>query len=266
MSFDEHEAAGGTPIECYRFGSGAQTLRYTSAEVSITLPALGTFVPASIVRDALAYNPEDVSGLLKLTVPRLFPPIAGFQAYAPNARIPVVLLQAHRGDEASWIVPFRGRITAVIWDGGLATVECSSISQDFARRIPRLSYQRQCNLELYGERCGVARLRTQFEQYASVIEVNGLDLVATEFSMHPTGWFNGGWVDWGGERRFITDHAANVVTLVSAIPGLAVGSRVIVYAGCDHTEATCKDKFNNLDNHLGFARVPWRDPHVYRVT
>jgi len=36
-------------------------------------------------------------------------------------------------------------------------------------------------------------------------------------------------------------------------------------ARCDHLEITCRDKFDNLVNHLGWSRLPGRNPFVGRI-
>jgi hypothetical protein len=266
MTFAEQEAAGGNPVECYVFGSGAAIWYYTSAELEITLPAWPSnpFVPAPIIREAIDQSSEDASGSMHLTVPRTFPPIAAFIPYAPANRISVLMAQAHRGHEVDYITPFRGRILSVAWEDSLAKVECCGIGHELQRGIPRLGYYRQCNLALYSTVCSVEA--ALFRQEITVIEVNGADIVATGFSLHPDGWFNAGWIEWGDQKRFIVNHVANTVTLMNPFPGLSGGGGLVAYAGCNHTEADCKDKFDNLANHLGFANVPWRDPHLQRIT
>ena len=45
-----------------------------------------------------------------------------------------------------------------------------------------------------------------------------------------------------------------------------VGKQVIVYAGCDKTPQTCKNKFNNLQNFRGFPYIPVKNPVIWGVT
>ena len=39
-----------------------------------------------------------------------------------------------------------------------------------------------------------------------------------------------------------------------------VGTSVEVFAGCDHSLATCKAQYDNVANYGGFAFVPLRNP------
>jgi hypothetical protein len=230
-TFAEQEAAGGNPVECYVFGWATRHWYYTSSEMPITLPAWpnNPFMPAPIIREAIDQSSEDASGSMRLTVPRTFPAIASFIPYAPANRISVILARAHRGHEADFITPFRGRILSVTWDDSLAKVECCGIAHELERRIPRLGYHRQCNLALYSRVCGVHAVE-YWQKIHAVIEINGNDIVATGFSLHPDGWFNAGWVEWGDDRRFIVNHVANTATLMSPFPGLSVGAQLMAYA------------------------------------
>jgi uncharacterized phage protein (TIGR02218 family) len=72
-----------------------------------------------------------------------------------------------------------------------------------------------------------------------------------------------------GKIAFTSGDNANVAaTVKSAVVGTslmlmyplpdvpATGDRFTVYAGCDHTRATCTSRFNNLTNFRGFPFVP----------
>jgi len=51
--------------------------------------------------------------------------------------------------------------------------------------------------------------------------------------------------------------AGTSLTLMYPLPNApATGDSFTVYAGCDHTRATCQNVFNNLINHRGFPFVP----------
>ena len=59
-------------------------------------------------------------------------------------------------------------------------------------------------------------------------------------------------------RATVKSVAAGVaLTLIYPLPvAPAVGDAFTVYAGCDHTQATCQSRFNNLANFRGFPFVP----------
>jgi hypothetical protein len=48
---------------------------------------------------------------------------------------------------------------------------------------------------------------------------------------------------------------------VAALPqGLAAGTTVTLFPGCDHTLATCSGKFSNTANYGGFPFMPTKNP------
>lgn len=267
MTYEEMEVSphSGRPVECYAFGiGGADVWFYTSAEEAITLPGWpNPFAPAAIQRERQDHSAEDFAGAVKLTVPRTFAPLTGFISYAPWARVTVVLIQVHRGDEANWITPLRGSVAGVEFEDSLAKVTCVPLTNELDRRVPRLGFHRQCNWALYGIGCAVDR--GPYEQPATVAEVDGSRVTAPEFAGCEDGWFTGGWLEWGAMRRFVVNHTGAIVQLMSPFPGLAAGAQLWALPGCDHSEATCAAKFNNLAQHLGFGRVPWRNPHERAV-
>jgi uncharacterized phage protein (TIGR02218 family) len=139
----------------------------------------------------------------------------------------------------------------------------------------RARFQRNCRHALYGKGCGVNK-----EDYAlagRVDSVSGLTLVVPEAAGEASGWFTGGVVEFpDGSFRMITAHSGSSVTLsrasrfvVDSIPASGYGQNygeyyggvsVTLYPGCDRTMATCKNKFNNLDNNGGFRWIPSKNP------
>lgn len=76
--------------------------------------------------------------------------------------------------------------------------------------------------------------------------VSGLTVRSAAWGYLPDGWFAAGLASCGqGASRLILAHAGPVITLASAVPGLAVGQAVVAYAGCDRTFQTCQAKFCN---------------------
>jgi len=80
----------------------------------------------------------------------------------------------------------------------------------------------------------------------------------------PDQWFRAGEIvrNVDGERRAIVDQAGAVLTLAHPFRTLLNGNGVTLYAGCDHTLATCSDKFNNAVNFGGHPTVPSSNPFL----
>jgi hypothetical protein len=65
-----------------------------------------------------------------------------------------------------------------------------------------------------------------------------------------------------GAQETITDVdvAAETVTLLNVIPGLAPGDVVDILAGCDQLIGTCRTRFDNVVNFGGWPDMPVRNP------
>lgn len=159
------------------------------------------------------------------------------------------------------IIEFVGEITGWSFEGSQVALTCAPISQGLGRLIPMLRYQSQCNWALFSPGCTLDP--DDFKVTATLDTVDGVTLTDTTFAGKPDGWFTNGWVQRSnGERRFIVNHAGDTLTLMNRFPtDLVAGETVDAFAGCQRTEAECATKFNNLANHLGFARIPSRNPH-----
>lgn len=265
MTFDASEKSvyGGRPVECYKFVFGATTYLWTSADATVVLPQ-GTFTPAVISRGELDHSKEDHAGNLEVTVARDNPLVAPYVPYVPGSKVALTLFRAHRGDEANATAMFFGEVVSIVVHGSEAVFTCAPFDQAFARQVPLLTCQPRCQWALYGTGCGVNAL--SFRDTCLVDSVTGVTVFSAAFAARPDQWFRNGWMeDAAGDIRMVVDHVSNKITIMSPYPALAGGATVKVFAGCDRTEAICASKFNNLVNHLGFPRVPRRNPFVGSV-
>ncbi len=266
MTYDTLEASrdSGAPVELFVFTMGATVWRFTSADRVYTVatgPAAGTYQPtAGLARSAVDYNQEDGSQALTIRLPRVNEVAAMFIGLPPVARVFVTAFRFHRDAATDIIQACAGEVAAARFEGAEAILICLPASGALARRIPRTMFQRQCNWALYSTGCGVNK--ATFKTTAILSAVTGNTITSATFDAQPDGWFRSGWVELAsGERRFVVDHTGAVLTLTHPFAVLAPGASVDAYAGCDHNEATCASKFSNLNRHLGFPRIPMRNPY-----
>jgi hypothetical protein len=72
----------------------------------------------------------------------------------------------------------------------------------------------------------------------------------------------------GGTARTIAeqDEVAGTVSLIARLPlNVEVGNKVTLYAGCDKTQETCKNKFSNARNFGGYKFIPIKNPFTEGV-
>lgn len=265
MTYDAREKSrcGGQPVEGFRFAQGSSLWLFTSADREITLPA-GVFSPEAIARSELDFSQEDTGETIEFTLPRTNPVAALFIGDLPSSPVWVTVYRAHRGDEDLAVTVFSGRVIRARFEESEAVLTGASLMAMLARTVPVLAMQTPCNHVLYSAPCGANP--TISRDSITVTSVDGATVVSNDFALRPDQWFRSGRLESdSGETRFIADHQGDTVTLISPLPGLASLDVAWAYWGCDHIEATCRDKFGNLINHLGWSRLPGRNPFVGRI-
>jgi hypothetical protein len=93
-------------------------------------------------------------------------------------------------------------------------------------------------------------------------------LTAVIFGTYTAGYFIGGTVEFGVEKRTIVAHSGNTITMSYRMINLDLNNDDIsdgdvdVYPGCDGRAATCRDKFvnNNIFNFFGHPYIPIENP------
>lgn len=267
MSFDDTEASveGASPRELYQFEQGAQSWSFTGADADVVYAGV-TYTKVTMGRTQADFSQEENAGGIEISMPAANPVAQRYIGFQPTTPLYVTVLRVHRDGSAG--IEFRGRMTNINFDGPQATLTCTPLGADLVHQVPGLTYQTQCNHALYGPGCDLDPLA--FRTIATVSLVEGFLVHAAAFAAKPDGWFDHGWVELtagerAGDRRFISSHAGEVLTLTAPFLGLVAGDTVHAFAGCDRTEATCAAKFDNLERHLGFSRIPILNPHLGRM-
>lgn len=258
MTYDAREKSmqSGEPIEMYHFANNMNTWRYTSAASAITYGG-NTYAPALIKRGAIDFTTEKGRNNLKLTTARDFAIADLFRIMPPTDVVTINVYRAHAGETTGAVI-WSGRVLNCEWSDSTASLVCEPVSSSLQRVGLRRMYQRQCPHVLYGTACGVNK--ASFDLSALLTYVNGLTLSSPQFTSAPSGYFAGGYLEFGSEKRFITSHTGADITLNIPLYGLQAGDTVTVYAGCDHSLATCASKFSNTANYGGFPYIPRKNP------
>lgn len=157
---------------------------------------------------------------------------------------------------------FSGTIGSVGREGETFSAELQSIKQALARQVvPRTSPT--CRAEFCGDGCALSAAR--FTRGAQLAEVSAdrqwvkLAGVA-DGSDYAFGWLRP--VDGADAGIILRVQSAQDGWLVLERPlavGAAAGLRVVLREGCDHTLATCADRFANGVNFQGEPFLPGND-------
>lgn len=158
---------------------------------------------------------------------------------------------------------WKGRVISFSFKGDELTINCESVYTSLKRYGLLSKYQYICRHALYSQgpgRCNVNKEAFKFE--STVTAIDGLDITVENASSKENGWFVGGFVYFGSYTyRYVTGHNGDVIRLNKSLPyDIEEGISITMYAGCDHSFTTCRDKFNNLLNYGGFPHIPLTNP------
>ncbi len=237
-------------IELFEFLLDGTYYRYTSGSVTVVKDAQD-FTAEPIRRGTIA-NSDDLNRAgVTLTALRDNPYVVAALA-SPQ---PHTLTIFGELSDSTWATIWKGRIVSLVLHGAEAEIETESLLTALNRVALYGKYQILCRHVLYDVGCQVTAATYKFTGTVSAIE--GASVTIPGLDAQSDDYYNGGYVKFGSyDYRSIVDHAGNIITLFSVVPGLALSTAADVYPGCNHTEAECNTKFSNLLNYGGFPWLP----------
>jgi uncharacterized phage protein (TIGR02218 family) len=136
------------------------------------------------------------------------------------------------------------------------------LSRALRRRVPTITGGRLCPHILYDRNCRV--VKDDFKLVSTVTYVSGRIVRIVE--PYPDGF-----AKWGELKHVLSGESVTVmdqtttgsgpytvhITVQLPINGVQVGHQVELYAGCAHTIAACRTKFDNVANFGGFPNMPF---------
>jgi len=259
MTYNALEISGyaGRPYELYQFSTADQSWYFTSADHPISY--LGqVYNPETIKRTNTSQTAEAKGGTVRVSLPKENPIPQQFVAFSPSTPMFVVIFRGHEGD-ADVVVNFTGKVTMTSF-GDFAELNCIPESDVLKNSIPAMQFQAPCNHFLYDAGCTIDKNLFSLLGEISAIDATGAIVTVTAAGTKPGGWFTAGYLEIGQQRRMIILHAATVLTLMAPLFGVAAGAAVTLYAGCMRDFRTCKNKFDNTKNYIGFQWVPTKNP------
>lgn len=261
----ENSARGSRPVECYDVVAGTTTVRFCNQPVGIT--HLGNFYQATRAVERKKLTREGVGGNsseMEVSVERSI-----LAAYVPGAPEPFTI-DITRVQPGGYQHVFGGLICNTKVSGQIAKLLCvRRLEAYMKRRLPALVLSQKCQRVLYDKWCRVAR--SDFDQAAMVVDVDGLEVEVSTVGGHIDGWFTGGELWLGTEKRLITTQVGVILTINYPFAATLTGA-VTLYAGCSKHILTCRDKFfpsggapgprGNVDNFQGAPQWKHQNPHV----
>ncbi len=149
------------------------------------------------------------------------------------------------------------------------TVELRSASYALDQPRGRL-FQSACSADLGDAKCTIQLGNPLYRATAVISSGDGrLTLNADGLAGVPDGWFSGGSLIFStggnaGARADVKQHknlggTAEIGLWAPLAEPLVVGDGFTIFAGCDKSFATCRDRFANALNFRGFPFMPGND-------
>lgn len=253
------------PIELYEFsrqsGSNLVYWRYTSHSAPVATAVDVVYQPLAIMHDDMKQSSDPTSSSLNVTMPYSSDFIQAFRGAGsvPSDSVYLTIFRTHDTDDgadrqAIWV----GTVSSVRQtDNVTAELGCQTLSAQLQSSGLRLGWQRSCPHMLYDKRCKVDP--NDFKLAGAVTGLTGNQAAVAEFNGHDAD-LEGGYCEWiltdgSTERRGITNHSADTITIIGSFANLEVGTTLTAYFGCDRSGTACRDKFDNLPNFGGFTKI-----------
>lgn len=259
----------GEPVELYTFTRNTTEWRYTSYSENVTFEGK-EYLTGQLERSSYSSTSDLKKSYLKVVMSRKLDFLNQFIATSPTDVITLEIKETHIGDvDEEVITTWKGNVINVKFFEDFAEVRIEPLFNSLKRAGLRRVYQINCPHVLYGNECKIAK--NSFAITAALDSVSGNLITSSAFiqsgdAVNDPTWYVGGFVEYTHDgvtdRRFITNHdnGAGTLTLNLSFVGLNTGDTVTVYAGCNHTPATCNSKFNNILNYGGFPHIPNKNP------
>lgn len=173
-------------------------------------------------------------------------------------------------DPSARMLEFRGSFGEMTREGAAFRVELRGLSE--AMNTPKgRSFQHGCSAVLGDGACAVNLALPAYRAVAALVSAEGGRLLRfAGLSAYAAGWFTRGRAEVTGgvaaglaaaikADRMVAGGLREIELWEPLGLDLAPGDPVTLTAGCDKRVATCKAKFNNINNFQGFPHIPGED-------
>lgn len=255
---DEALAQSSSPVELFEFTSPSTTYRYTSSEAPIV--AFGnTFDATPTLRSTIEDKGDGNPTALAVTIPVNAQVAQDFAFSTPERGLRLTVFRYHP-DTSNYSTYWSGPMTSIAVQKEVVIFRVpSELGSRIKVKLPRILYQPLCNNILYDTLCRVKEssnventtitsLSTPTEQTLTLASIGG----------QVDGWATGGYAQHSasGQKRMLIFQTGTVIKLLYPFKGALIGDAINVFAGCDHTLATCNEKFSNKIRFNGFSHMP----------
>lgn len=269
--------------DCYTFIlADGITIRYTTAEAPITdhatghvFAAFGPFFERSKISFRIGVQVDELN--IALTARPTDIMFLGGPAWLQGMRAGVLdgaevqldraFMQNFGDTSAGLVTLFYGRVVEVDVGRTQATIKANTHLELLNLQWPWRLFQPGCARTLFDAGCALSKPVPDPSNAnplcisCNVSAGSSLQVLKTSYNQ-PNNWASLGTVTFtsgtlSGQSFAIKAQGGGTLDLLVPLPSMpAVNDTLVVYAGCDKTQATCKTKFNNLQHFAGHPYVP----------
>lgn len=245
------------------------TYRYTGADIDLTVGgntySRGLKIKHGRVRHVVGLEVDT----LDITVyPEGSDQIAGaaFLTALRTGALDGATLKLERAFMPSWgdtspgaLIRFVGRVSESEFSRSEARIKVKSDLELLNIKMPRNLYNPGCIHTLYDTGCGLSK--ASWSAASSVLAGSTVSQILCGLTQ-PGTWFDQGTITFdsganSGVVRTIKGYTPGAISLAYPLPVTpGVGDTFTAYPGCDKTQSTCINKFNNVASFRGFPYVP----------
>lgn len=283
MSLDDVESSGygARPLQLFIFSTRSKSFYMTGGSARPYPWNNQVFQPDAFIElGEVNQSLSESSPTVEIPVESSSAVAQEFIPYLPAEPIQIRVLRLNIVDGAEdYAAEFIGEVVSSAFDEttGACTLIARMVDSSMSRPVPWCVYSSNCSHMLGGVGCGVNLNGYRTEgamaggQGTATVSVAEFTTAAADHGVTDPilaeQWFRLGYVRHiaSGEVRMVASHVGSDVTLLTPFVFAKNGDMLEGFAGCDHTEGHCGPKFNNLDNMLGFADIPGRNPYAQSV-
>ncbi len=158
---------------------------------------------------------------------------------------------------------FVGNVDVEEVSGAYVKLNIKSLTELLNTNFPANVYQTACHYALYGPGCNVAK--NAYSENNVIVLAGSTKKELRCRLVKPVGYYQNGVVVFNsGEniniKKSVKYHENGLIILSTPLHFMPrENDTFTIYAGCDKTMATCKNKFNNLSNFPGTPFIPKAD-------
>lgn len=250
------------PALLFDFAQGAEVWRFCNLTTDVSY-LTNTYVASSVDIGSLDQSASIDKSTLQIKLPRDNSLAIAILNDVGDEPISVTVFRGHV-DDGNYVTYWKGRVSSQSTARDEVSLECEPIFTSMKRPGLRARYQKTCRHALYQRGCTLTD--SDFADVASTTAVSGRTVTLASNPNADPNYYQGGMIEYNSVKRYVINHSGTTITLMRSFDDLEIevttngATAVTLYPGCDHTKATCRDKFNNLVNYGGFPFIPTKNP------